>query len=99
MQERSDLLVHGVPEQFFDLKNDPDALANLIDDPDYQDLIATFQKQMLKTMEASQDPSTQIFKNRHDEDLVAAWLTRLDEESEERQRAGYVRRKKPRRVQ
>ncbi len=92
MQERSHLFAHSVPEQFFDLNKDSDALDNLIENPEYKGLIEDFQNEMVKTMEACQDPNLELFNHRDDEAFKADWLARLDEESRARKmQAAYSR--------
>ncbi|MFT5052838.1 MAG: N-sulfoglucosamine sulfohydrolase [Chlamydiales bacterium] len=82
--QRLELYTHNVPEQFFDLQRDPDALHNLIDDPEHAELIDGYREQMVKAMQASGDPMLSIYRNRHDTEAVAAYLDRLDSESKER---------------
>ncbi|MBT4821352.1 MAG: sulfatase [Lentisphaerae bacterium] len=78
MQARLKLFTHSVPEQFFDLDKDADALHNLVGDPKYSALIEKHQAQMLKTMEASRDPMLAVYRNRHDKVAVARYLATLD---------------------
>lgn len=82
MKQRSDLFSFNVPEQFFDLNKDADALNNLIDHPEYKALIAQYQKQMVKVMKSSNDPMLEIFQNRKDKAAVAAYLAKLDAASQ-----------------
>ena len=92
MQERSELFAHSVPEQFFDLHKDPDALSNLFHSPEHQELIQQYQAQMVKFMKTSNDPMLEIYEARHDKTKVQAYLARLDSESRERKtKAGYSR--------
>jgi len=80
MQERCDLFTYSVPEQFFDLNKDADGLSNLIGNPEYQQLIAKQQKQMVQAMKASNDPMLEIYPNRTDKTAVADYLSKLDAE-------------------
>ena len=92
MQQRSELFTYNVPEQFFDLNKDADALNNLIDNPEYKKLIAKYQRQMVKTMKASNDPMLDIFQNRNDKKAVADYLAKLDAASYDRKtKAEYSR--------
>jgi len=84
MQQRYDLFTYNVPEQFFDLNKDADALNNLIDNPEYKQLIGQYQKQMVKTMKASSDPMLGIFQNRTDKEAVQGYLAQLDAASKDR---------------
>jgi len=92
MHQRDELYTYGVPEQFFDLARDPDALNNLIANPEYEALIETFRDRMVETMESSSDPMLDIYRKRDDEAAVAGYLARLDSESTDRMtRAEYSR--------
>ena len=54
--------VYRVPEEFYDYEHDPDALHNLIDDPQYADEIAKFRTRMLAEMEKSDDYLAKRFR-------------------------------------
>lgn len=56
VQNRVDFFQHRVPEEFYDLEHDSDALHNLIDNPEYSALIAEFRKVLKGFMEKYQDP-------------------------------------------
>jgi N-sulfoglucosamine sulfohydrolase len=62
--ERVELLLHRVPEEFYDLQSDPSALHNLIADPKYQDRIQEMRRSMLDWMERTDDPVVQDFRAR-----------------------------------
>jgi len=59
---RVKLFQYRLPEEFYDFEQDPDALKNLIDDPKYRDEIKNLKTEMLKTMEATDDPLLETFK-------------------------------------
>lgn len=80
MQQRSDLFTYSVPEQFFDVNKDADGLNNLIDNPEYEQLIVKHQNQMRNVMKISADPMQDIFEQRDDKDAVATYLSGLDAE-------------------
>jgi N-sulfoglucosamine sulfohydrolase len=61
---RVKLFQYRVVEEFYDFKNDPDALHNLIDDAGYQNQIDTLRNELLKWMKRTDDPALQAFKNR-----------------------------------
>jgi N-sulfoglucosamine sulfohydrolase len=61
MQHRCEIFDHSVPEQFFDINKDADALNNLFGQPKYEDLIKRHQKQMVRTMEMSNDPMLETY--------------------------------------
>lgn len=60
--DRVRLFLYRVPEEFYDFETDPDALNNLIDDPAYKHEIGEMRRAMLATMESSDDPLTDVFK-------------------------------------
>lgn len=56
IEERVNFFVHRVPEEFYDFEKDPDALHNLIDDPEYKTLIDEFRAKLNAYMEKYKDP-------------------------------------------
>lgn len=72
--KRVDLYRYRVPEEFYDVKNDPDALVNLINDPEYADEIEKFRSKMLEMMEKYDDPAYEAFKNRNNPDVIPEFM-------------------------
>lgn len=62
--ERVELYRHRVPEEFYDFKNDPDALHNLINEPSYAGEIQKFRDSMIVVMNYCKDPASKAFKDR-----------------------------------
>lgn len=60
--DRVKLFIYRVPEEFYNFKKDPCARRNLIDDPKYRDEILKMKREMLKVMEATDDPLLETFK-------------------------------------
>lgn len=81
---RLELFEHGVPEEFYDYENDPDALHNLVDDPAYAEPLARHRKAMEKIMRDSNDPLLPVFLNRNDPAFVSAFVDKLQAEANER---------------
>jgi N-sulfoglucosamine sulfohydrolase len=50
VMEYRDFLFYRVPEEFYDMKNDPHSLNNLINDPAYQDTIETYRDNLRQWM-------------------------------------------------
>lgn len=75
IQARVDLFRYRVPEEFYDLKKDPNCLNNLIDNPDYTDKIQQLQEQLVAQMKATEDPMLAAFVSRDDRAKVDAVLT------------------------
>ncbi|MCP4784143.1 MAG: hypothetical protein GY878_11370, partial [Fuerstiella sp.] len=67
---------YRVSEEFYDLKNDPDCLHNLIDRPDLQASIELLQTQLVAHMTRTNDPMLPAFQNRKDRAAVDEILLR-----------------------
>lgn len=68
---RVELLLHRVPEEFFDLQDDPHGLRNLIDDPRYQQEIRHYRAELLGWMQRTKDPLASTFATRISSDAAA----------------------------
>jgi len=62
--DRVKLFQYRVPEELYHYEQDPCARNNLIDDPRYRDEIKRLQTEMLKVMEATDDPLLETFKRK-----------------------------------
>ncbi len=60
---RVNLFQYRVVEEFYDFRNDPDALHNLIEDPAYRKEISKLKKELNKRMKYSNDPAYSDFVN------------------------------------
>ncbi len=67
---RIELFRYRVPEEFYDLENDPDCLHNLIDSPEHHNHIAKLQSQLRGWMEVTDDPMLAAFDHRDDRSAV-----------------------------
>ena len=90
--ERVDLFLHRVPEEFFDYEKDPDALHNLIDDPQYLDIINKFRGLMEKHLRSTNDPVLVPFLSRYDKEVVGEYLTDQDQIVKDRVARGFYAR-------
>ena len=90
--ERVDMFLHRVPEEFYDYEKDPDALHNLIDDPEYQDIIKEFRALMEKHLRATNDPVLVPFLNRYDKKVIGEYLTGQDQIVKDRVASGFYKR-------
>lgn len=61
---RVEFLDHRVPEEFYDLQADPNALKNLIDDPQYTAEVARFRMGLLELLRSTDDPVLDAFRKR-----------------------------------
>lgn len=84
---RLEFFQHSVPEEFYDIETDPDALHNLIDDPRYAQELEQHRAAMRKFMADSNDPVLEVFDQRDDANAVSAYVDRVQAESDARRRA------------
>lgn len=56
IKQRVQFFSHRTREELYDLEKDPDALNNLIDDPEYKDVIAEMRADLFQWMEKNDDP-------------------------------------------
>ena len=85
---RERLIRLRVPEEFYDIKNDPDALKNLIDDPGHQDEISRLRKRLGDWMARTGDHALEPFLKRDDRAVVEAYMARQEKGRKPRRRAG-----------
>jgi N-sulfoglucosamine sulfohydrolase len=78
---RVKLFQYRVLEEFYDFKNDPDALHNLIDDPDYRKEIDRMRRDMLVFMRKTGDPALEAFKNRNSPEALKKFMAEQDARS------------------
>lgn len=62
VRRRVDQLVLGVPQQFFDLRSDPDERVNKFDDPQYAQQVERLRGLLLAHMERTGDPQLGAFR-------------------------------------
>jgi N-sulfoglucosamine sulfohydrolase len=67
---RVDLFRYRVPEEFYDLEEDPDCLVNLIDAPEHQDVIKSFQSRLLAQMKMTEDPMLKAYESKGDRTAI-----------------------------
>ncbi len=58
---RAEYLLTRVPEEFFDLRDDPHCLNNLINDPRHAKKIDAFRRRMASHLTQSSDPMSEVF--------------------------------------
>jgi len=75
---RVKLFQYRVIEEFFDFKNDPDGLHNLIDDPSYKKEINKLRKDMLDWMKKTGDPAFNSFENRTSPEALKKFMAEQD---------------------
>ena len=71
---RVKLFEHRVLEEFFDFKNDPGALNNLINDPKYQNEIQEMRQTLGNRMKKTKDPALSPFNNRNNPKAIENFM-------------------------
>jgi N-sulfoglucosamine sulfohydrolase len=64
LAKRMDLYIYRVEEELYDFKNDPDALVNLINEPDLTVEKIHLKKLLHREMKRGKDPLTEQFEQR-----------------------------------
>ena len=73
--QRVDMFRYRALEEFYDLRNDPDCIHNLIDKPDYQDQVDRFRNQLRNWMKRTNDFLLPAFDNRNSPDKLKSNLS------------------------
>jgi len=75
---RCKLFLLRVPEEFYDLQNDPDALNNLIDDPKCKAEIERLRGALAEWMKRTDDPAFSAFVERDNVDMRRQFMAEQD---------------------
>lgn len=62
IKKRVDMYNYRQKEEFYDFENDPDALNNLINDPEYEQEINELRNKLIKKMAKTEDPLLEEYK-------------------------------------
>ncbi len=81
--DRVDLFVHRVPEEFYDMKNDPCCLRNLIDEPELQEEVERYRQVLAGHLDDVGDPAYPAFSSRLGEVAVARFMAEQEGRSAE----------------
>ena len=65
---------HRVPEEFYDIQNDPDALHNLVNDPAYAEEIERFRARMLTVMKSCKDPALEAYRDKDKQGTIKEFM-------------------------
>ncbi len=79
--DRVRLFQYRVVEELYDFANDPDALVNLVDDPQYGDQLARLRGELEAWMVAVDDPALEAFRQRQSHEALAAFMTEQEARS------------------
>ncbi|MHC4878537.1 MAG: sulfatase family protein [Planctomycetota bacterium] len=95
IQDRVDLFRYRVPEELYNLKQDPDCLHNLIDDPAHAVALKALQDRLVAHMQRTSDPMLSAFLNRNDRSTVdAVMLETYGPKKDERPKSKKLKSKK-----
>jgi N-sulfoglucosamine sulfohydrolase len=73
------MLLVRVPEEFYDLENDPYCLNNLIDDPTHADEVEAYRGRLLAWMVETGDLARAAFEERGNDELRGAYIAMLEQ--------------------
>lgn len=94
IKKRFDFWVYRAVEELYDYENDPDALNNLIEDPQYKDVVEELRSELQRHMENTNDYMIDAYVNREDKDYLNNWMQgQLDEAKVRRENIQWKRYK------
>ncbi len=74
IESRVRLFSYRIPEEFYKLDSDPDALENLIQDPRFSDEIEVMRKRLEAYMAETGDPALEAYSHRENQDEIAQFM-------------------------
>jgi N-sulfoglucosamine sulfohydrolase len=80
IKARTELYLHRVPEEFYDMTNDGCERRNRIDDPARQAEIQAMRDELLALLRRTGDPLAEAFAQRDQRDIVTAAMQKLSED-------------------
>ena len=94
LDKRLDLYKHRVPEELYDVANDPDCLINLIADAKHQVALPSLRSELEGWMKRTKDPMLEVFEKRKDEIFREEYVQKVEKEALNRRknRRGNKRR-------
>lgn len=81
IKKRFNFWIYRTVEEFYDYQNDPNAMHNLIDHPDYQNEIKQHRKALLSHMQSTKDYALVAFENRDNTTFLNQWMEKEIEEA------------------
>ncbi|MCA9061071.1 MAG: sulfatase-like hydrolase/transferase, partial [Planctomycetaceae bacterium] len=85
---RHDLYQHRVPEELYDMQNDPDCLNNLIDSQGHQPALNALRTRLDQWMVDTNDGMLDVFRHRDDPSVREAYVAAQEQEADARRNAG-----------
>ena len=97
LAKRLNLYKYRVPEELYDISNDPDCLHNLIDESRHQAALPSLRSELEGWMKRTKDPMLVVFQKRNDAAYREAYVQKEEEKALERrkQRRGINQRSRP----
>ena len=97
LAKRLNLYKYRVPEELYDISNDPDCLYNLIDESRHQAALPSLRSELEGWMNRTKDPMLVVFQKRNDAAYREAYVQKEEEKALERrkQRRGKNQRSRP----
>jgi N-sulfoglucosamine sulfohydrolase len=86
LAKRLDLYRHRVPEELYDVVDDPDCLHNLIAAPEQQTALSDLRSQLEGWMVRTKDPMLAVFQKRDDAAHREAYVQKVEREAIERRK-------------
>ena len=81
---RHDLYQHRVPEELYDIQEDPDCIHNLLNSPDHKADLNALRSRLEQWMSDTNDDMLTVFRNRDDAAAREAYVTAQEKEAEDR---------------
>jgi N-sulfoglucosamine sulfohydrolase len=72
------LFQYRVIQEFYDVANDPDALHNLIDDPEYEKDIEKMRSELIEWMKRTNDPAMEALQNAGSQETLREFMAEQD---------------------
>jgi N-sulfoglucosamine sulfohydrolase len=91
---RHELYQHRVPEELYDIEQDPDCLSNLIQSPEHQPDLNLLRSRLEKWMVDTQDGMLPVFREREDAAAREAYVVAQEKQAEARKAASKSKAKK-----
>ncbi|HWA97789.1 MAG TPA: sulfatase [Pirellulales bacterium] len=94
LEARHELYQHRVPEELYDVHNDPDCLVNLIADSAHATALSAMRARLEEWMIATGDPMLDVFRRRDDSLARESYVAAQEREAAARNARGKRNRKK-----
>lgn len=81
IKKRFDFWIYRAVEELYDYVNDPNALNNLIDNPDYKDVVFQLRNKLQEQMQSTNDYVLDAFQHKEDRAYLNAWMEKQIEDA------------------